>query len=72
MRSRRRLAPAAWRKSFAPAICGSRATSRSPGVIVTAIDATPDRSRFLALMPDEVRVPSLTVVQHWQALVDKR
>jgi Tol biopolymer transport system component len=42
-----------------------------PGLSVTTIDATPDRQRFLALVPDEVGVPSITVVQGWQGSVGK-
>jgi hypothetical protein len=42
-----------------------------PGLSVTTIDATPDRQRFLALVPDESGVPSITVVQGWQGTVGK-
>jgi Tol biopolymer transport system component len=41
------------------------------GLSVTTIDATPDRQRFLALVPDESGVPSITVVQGWQGTVGK-
>jgi hypothetical protein len=40
-----------------------------PGVV--AIDAMPDRQRFLALMPEEVGVPSLTVVERWQTALKR-
>ncbi len=67
-----------WRVDIAPAADGLRAGtpvrlgSLPPGIVITAIDATPDRKRFLALMPDQVRIPSLTIVQQWQAAIGKR
>jgi serine/threonine protein kinase/Tol biopolymer transport system component len=48
-----------------------RVGSLPPGLSVTTIDATPDRQRFLALVPDESGVPSITVVQGWQGSVGK-
>ena len=66
-----------WRIAIEPAGDGLRIgapvrlANLPAGVHITAIDATPDRSRFLALMPDEVRVPSLTVVQQWPALLEQ-
>jgi Tol biopolymer transport system component len=67
-----------WRVDLDPTAAGLRIGapvrlgSLPPGVALSAIDATPDRQRFLALVPDQIGVSSLTVVQHWQAAVGKR
>ena len=39
---------------------------------ILAIDAMPDRSRFLALVPEATGTGSITVVQNWRAAIDKR
>jgi hypothetical protein len=36
---------------------------------VIAVDATPDRQRFLALSPERSGSGSLTVVQNWRSAV---
>jgi hypothetical protein len=60
-----------WRVDLDPAGAGLRIGAPvrlgtlPPGVV--ALDAMPDRQRFLALVPDQVGVPSLTVVERWQA-----
>jgi Tol biopolymer transport system component/predicted Ser/Thr protein kinase len=59
-----------WRVDLDPAGAGLRIGAPvrlgtlPPGVV--ALDAMPDRQRFLALVPDQVGVPSLTVVERWQ------
>jgi Tol biopolymer transport system component len=42
------------------------------GLVAGAIDATPDRQRFLALVPEQIGAPSLTVVQHFERAIEKR
>jgi eukaryotic-like serine/threonine-protein kinase len=43
----------------------TRIATLPPGIV--SIDMTPDRRRFLALLPKQAGVPSITIVQHWQA-----
>jgi serine/threonine protein kinase len=39
---------------------------------IVAIDATPDRQRFLVLMPDRAGTGSMTIVQHWREALDRK
>jgi len=39
---------------------------------ILAVDAMPDRQRFLALAPERTGTGSITVVQNWRAALDKR
>ena len=39
---------------------------------IRSIDATPDRRRFLAIVPEHVGTGSLTIVHNWQALLPAR
>jgi hypothetical protein len=67
-----------WRVDIEPVGTGlrigtpQRLGTLPPGLVTNSIDATPDRQRFLALVPDQIGVPSLTVVQHWQAALNKK
>ena len=36
------------------------------------LDAMPDRQRFLALIPEHKGVGSITIVENWQAALDKK
>ena len=47
-----------------------RIASLPPGMI--AVDAMPDRKRFLALVPERVGAGSITIVQDWQAELRQR
>lgn len=42
------------------------------GLVVGAIDATPDRKRFLALVPDRTGADSITVLAHWMSAIARR
>jgi hypothetical protein len=35
------------------------------------IDAMPDQQRFLAVVPEQVGIGSITVVQNWRAAIGK-
>jgi len=42
-----------------------------PGLVIGRVDAMPDRQRFLALVQDEIGVPSITIVRGWEAAAGK-
>jgi hypothetical protein len=39
---------------------------------ILAVDAMPDRQRFLALAPERTGTGSITVVQNWRRALDRR
>jgi hypothetical protein len=39
---------------------------------ILAVDAMPDRQRFLALAPERTGTGSITVVQNWRTALEKR
>jgi hypothetical protein len=63
-----------WRVDVTPGLALSvgpptRLATFAPTIL--AMDATPDRDRFLALSPEPGGIGSATIVQDWHAALDK-
>ena len=63
-----------WRVDVTPGATFGVETPKQVGTFaasILAMDATPDRLRFLAVSPEPRGVGSATIVQNWRAAVDK-
>ncbi len=63
-----------WRADLTPGpslkVAGvARLAALPPGLV--SIDMTPDRNRFLALLPEQAGERSITIVQHWDGSLGK-
>jgi serine/threonine protein kinase/Tol biopolymer transport system component len=66
-----------WRVAVEPGLGGALTVSTPVQLAelppnILAVDAMPDRQRFLALAPERTGTGSITVVQNWRAALDKR